>query len=78
MELAGIPLPVLNGIGVVTLWSVIGVLVLTRKLVWHTDLKECKAEAREWKELALRGLVVAETATVHSEVLIAKSPEVLP
>lgn len=62
--------PLLNSLGVVGLWSLLGFLVLTRKLVWHTDLQKVEKERDEWRELALRGLGVAEQTTFHAETLV--------
>jgi hypothetical protein len=77
--LGDIPVTLLNGLGVVGLWSVIGALVLTRKLVWHTDLEAVERREKEWRDMALRGLGVAEQATVHAETLVKKTaPETTP
>lgn len=59
----------LSNLGVVGLWSVLGVLVLTRRLVWHTDLRKMEAERDEWRHIALRGLGLAEQTTAHAEIL---------
>jgi hypothetical protein len=71
-----LPLGQLTGIGVV---SVIAWLVITRKLIWHTDLQDAKNEGRidlgkvekerdEWKRIALSLLGVTEKLTVQAEV----------
>jgi hypothetical protein len=71
-----LPLGQLTGIGVV---SVIAWLVITRKLIWHTDLQAAKDEGRidlgkvekerdEWKRIALSLLGVTEKLTVQAEV----------
>jgi hypothetical protein len=60
-----VPLGQLTGIGVLT---IIGWLVITRKLVWHDDLAEVKRERDEWKKLALSMLGVTEKLTVQAEV----------
>ena len=48
--------------------SVIAVLVITRRLIWHTDMDEVKTERDEWKDMALRGLGIAEKTTAYAEV----------
>lgn len=48
--------------------SLIAVLVITRRLVWHTDLREVKTDRDYWKGIALRALGVAEKMTIHAEV----------
>jgi hypothetical protein len=71
-----IPLGQVTGIGVLT---IIAWLVITRKLIWHTDLQETKAgdaanlakverERDEWKNIALSLLGVTEKLTVQAEV----------
>lgn len=77
--LDGVPIALLNGLGVVGLWSAIGYLMLTDRLVWHTRLRREHEEwqgrlSREqvdrerWEGIALRALGVAEKMTVHAEV----------
>lgn len=48
--------------------SLVAVLVITRRLVWHTDLKKEVARGDKWEGIALRALGVAEKMTVHAEV----------
>jgi hypothetical protein len=72
MEIGGVPVSI-TSLGVVGLWSFIGLLILTDKLVWHARLTACKKESDQWRDIALRGLGVAEKATVHSELLVRQS-----
>jgi hypothetical protein len=71
-----LPLGQVTGVGtlVIVAW-----LVITRKLVWHTDLSEEKTEAAnvlqgvkeerdEWKHITLQLLGVTEKLTVQAEV----------
>lgn len=68
--------PLLNSLGVVGLWSLFGFLVLTRKLTWHTDLEAMREERDHWRDIALRGLGVAEKSTTHAETLVQQvTPE---
>lgn len=77
--LDGIPLDLLNGLGGMALWTIIGYLMLTDRLVWHTRLRRERAEwearlireqadRERWEGIALRALGVAEKMTVHAEV----------
>jgi hypothetical protein len=66
--LDGIPVEFLSGGGVVALWSMIGYLMLTDRLVWHTRLKAERTDRERWEGIALRALGVAEKMTVHAEV----------
>lgn len=77
--LDGIPLDLLNGLGGMALWTVIGYLMLTDRLVWHTRLRKSEqdwqgrlereqADRERWEGIALRALGVAEKMTVHAEV----------
>lgn len=63
--------------GIVVLWTV-AVLVITRRLVWHTDLAKVQRESDEWRRMALRGLSATETlaqaAEVTTEVLSPPDP----
>lgn len=70
--------PLLNSIGVVGLWSILGFLVLTRRLVWHTDLDKIERERDHWRDIALRGLGVAALTTTHAEKLVQRTTEDAP
>lgn len=48
--------------------SLIAVLVITRRLVWHSDLTRERERGDRWESTALRALGVAEKMTVHAEV----------
>ena len=48
--------------------SLIAVLVITRRLVWHADLTRERERGDRWEATALRALGVAEKMTVHAEV----------
>lgn len=47
---------------------VVAVLVITRKLVWHTDLEKAEARSDKWEGIALKALGTAEKLTVQAEV----------
>jgi hypothetical protein len=53
--------------------SVVAVLVITRRLVWHKDLRRVEAERDRWRAFALRTIgateMLAEAAEVTTEVL---------
>jgi hypothetical protein len=66
--LDGIPIALLNGLGGMALWTLIGYLMLTDRLVWHTRLNKEIARGDKWEGIALRALGVAEKMTVHAEV----------
>jgi hypothetical protein len=63
----GIPPEVLNLTGPAAL-SLIAVMVITRRLVWRSDMQEVKADRDWWRDIALRSLGVSEKMTVHAEV----------
>lgn len=48
--------------------SLVAVLVITRRLVWHTDLAKVEAQRDRWEAIALTALTAAERLTVHAEV----------
>lgn len=52
--------------------SLIALLVITRRLVWHTDLKDERADKVMWRDLSLRLLGVAEKVTDQAEVLTSE------
>jgi hypothetical protein len=63
--------------------SLIAVLVITRRLVWHSDLTREQERGDRWEATALRALGVAEKMTVHAEVAsevlataVSEAPEV--
>lgn len=47
---------------------VMGLLVITDKLVWHTRLRRVEAERDRWQGVALKALGIADQLTVHAEV----------
>ena len=65
----GLPLApaISTSFGIVVLWTGAW-LVITRRLVWHTDLAEVKAQRDRWEGIALTALSAAEKLTVHAEV----------
>lgn len=78
--LYGIPLApaISTAFGIIVLW-VCAWLVITRRLVWHTDLAKAEAQfardlaaantrADRWEGIALTALSAAERLTVHAEV----------
>lgn len=48
--------------------ALVAMLVLTRRLVWHTDLQKVEKDRDEWKDMALRSVGVAERTTISAEV----------
>lgn len=48
--------------------SVIAVLVITDKIVWHKRLEKAERDRDRWEGIALRGLGVAENVTVQTEL----------
>jgi hypothetical protein len=67
--LEGIAISELLDMSGVAVLGVVAVLVITRRLTWHTDLKEEREERKRWQEIALGALGVAERTTVASEVV---------
>ncbi len=61
-----VPFENLTGYGAII---VIAVLVITRKLVWHTDLTKAEERADRWEEIALKALGTAEKLTVTGEIM---------
>ena len=47
--------------------SLVAILVITRRLVWHTDLTRERERGDKWEGYALRALGVAEKMTDHAE-----------
>lgn len=75
MDVLGIPLQNIGAGGLVTL---IVLLMLTDRLIWHTRLAKVEQERDEWKNHALRALGVADKLTVQGEVttaLVASLPD---
>lgn len=75
MEFLGIPLENIGAGGLVTL---VVLLMLTDRLIWHTRLTKAEADRDRWQETALRALGVADKLTVQGEVttaLVASLPD---
>lgn len=47
---------------------IIAVLVITRRLVWHTDVEKLERDRDKWQQIALQSLGVADKLTVQAEV----------
>lgn len=70
-------LPVSTG-GAVGLLTLVVLLVLTDKLIWHTRLRKAEADRDRWQGIALRAMGVADKLTVQGEVttaLVASLPD---
>jgi len=48
--------------------TLIALLVITDKLIWHKRLHQAESDRDYWRGMALRSLGVAEKMTVHAEV----------
>jgi hypothetical protein len=59
-------LPTLDRIGTVGTFVFVAILVITRRLVWHTDLKEVKDDRDRWQQLALDALTGPAQAGVRA------------
>ena len=55
-------------IGGTTAFLVIGWLVITRKLTWHTDLAKVEKERDEWKGMTLQLLGVTGRLVTSAEL----------
>lgn len=65
-------------IGTTGLLTLVVLLVLTDKLIWHKRLAKAENERDRWQEVALKSLGVADTLTVQGEVttaLVAQLPD---
>lgn len=65
MTIEGLPVSELTGTGILV---VVAILVITRKLVWHKDLRQVEKRAERWEGIALTALGVADKMTVQAEV----------
>lgn len=73
----------LEGIGYVPLGatgllSLVVLLLLTDKLIWHTRLRKAEADRDRWQGVALNALGVADKLTVQGEVttkIVAALPD---
>lgn len=75
MSLDGIPIVDTTATGLLVL---VFLSVLTDRLVWHTRLKEIKADRDSWKRIALDALGVADKMTTQGEVttaIVASMPD---
>lgn len=78
----GLPLApaISTSFGIIVLWACAW-LVITRRLVWHTDLAEVRAQRDRWEGIALTALQAAERLTVHAEVtekVLSSIPQTTP
>lgn len=64
----GIPWGALNQLGAAATLSLVALLVITDKLIWHRRLRAVEAERDQWRGVALQALGVADKMTVHGEV----------
>src|SRR5688500_18124756 len=75
--------PILGGLSVVPigatgLLSLVVVLMLTDRLIWHKRLTKAEADRDRWQQVALNALGVADKLTVQGEVttkLVAALPD---
>lgn len=65
MTFEGLPISEITGTGILVL---VAILVITRKMVWHTDLDKAEERTKRWEDIALSALGVADKMTVHAEV----------
>ena len=65
MTIEGLPVSEITGTSVLV---IVALLVITRKLVWHKDLKEEKDRSKRWEGIALDALGVADKMTVQAEI----------
>lgn len=73
--LTGLPFVPIGTTGLLTL---VVLLVLTDKLIWHKRLTKVELERDRWQQVALDALGVADKLTVQGEVttaLVAQLPD---
>lgn len=66
------------GISAPSVLFVLAMLVLTRRLIWHTDVRKIEDDRDYWRGMALDLLGVTEKLTVQGEVtndLLSKLPD---
>lgn len=71
----GIPVVGITGPSLIVLAAM---LVLTRRLIWHTDVRKIEDDRDYWRGMALDLLGVTEKLTVQGEVtndLLSKLPD---
>lgn len=68
----------LDRIGAVTTVLTIAFLVITRRLVWHTDLKKAEKRADFWEDKAWEAIGVGAAAGVRAAEVTAKVVSSLP
>lgn len=71
----GIPVLGITGPSLIVLAAM---LVLTRRLIWHTDVRKIEDDRDYWRGMALDLLGVTEKLTVQGEVtndLLSKLPD---
>jgi phage shock protein A len=61
LSLAGI-----DKLGAMAVFTIVAILVITDKLVWHTRLKKAEARADRWEAKALEALALGATAGVRA------------
>lgn len=66
--LESLPQGLLNDLTGPAALVLVAMLVITRRLVWHTDLTKAEKRADRWEGIALDALSAAEKLTVHAEV----------
>lgn len=71
-------LPVLDKLGAAGIIMLVAFLVITRKLVWHTDLKKSDARADFWEAKAWEAIGVGAAAGVRAAEVTAKVVSSLP
>lgn len=65
MTIDGLPVTELTGTGVLV---AVAILVITRKLVWYTDLRKVEKREERWQGIALQALGVADKLTIQAEL----------
>lgn len=78
MEYLSGVLPVLDKVGAATVIIFVALLVITRKLVWHTDLKKAEARADFWENRAWEAIGLGAAAGVRAAEVTAKVVSSLP
>lgn len=56
----------IEDIGVIALFSIFALAVITDKLVWHTRLTKANERADRWEQVALEALRAGATAGVRA------------
>lgn len=52
--------------------TLIALMVISRRLVWYTDLRRAEARADHWQEVALKALGVSEKVVTTAEQAVSR------